>query len=175
MDRQSKDQHQYPRHAPQDRNLRASDADRDAVAETLRHQHVEGRLDTDEFAERYGRCLEAKTYAQLDELVQDLPPGPGKAPSASGPHTGPWASGPRGWQGGGDAWGRRGPRRWRLPLPALLPLVALAVLLGLTSAPNLLWALVPLTFFFVVRPLVRAASGRSGARWHGGAWGRCGI
>ena len=63
----------YPRHNPQDRSLRAANADRDAIADILRRQHAAGRLDTDEFGERYGRSLQAKTYAELDELIADLP------------------------------------------------------------------------------------------------------
>jgi hypothetical protein len=35
--------------------------------------HVAGRLDSREFQERLERCLEAKTYAELDELVADFP------------------------------------------------------------------------------------------------------
>ena len=63
----------YSTYSPQDRSLRASDDDREAIGDFLRRQHVAGRLDADEFADRYGRCLEAKTYAQLDGLITDLP------------------------------------------------------------------------------------------------------
>jgi hypothetical protein len=34
---------------------------------------VQGRLTSDEFQERLDRCLTAKTYAELDALVQDFP------------------------------------------------------------------------------------------------------
>lgn len=53
--------------------LRAADADRDAVAATLRRAHGEGRLDAAELEERLGRCYAAKTVAELDRLVDDLP------------------------------------------------------------------------------------------------------
>jgi Domain of unknown function (DUF1707) len=53
--------------------LRAGDADREAVAEELRRAHEEGRLDTAELEERLERCYAAKTFAELDRLVQDLP------------------------------------------------------------------------------------------------------
>ena len=56
-----------------DPNLRASDADRERIAERLRNGHAEGRLDTAEFQERLERCYEAKTFGQLDALVRDLP------------------------------------------------------------------------------------------------------
>jgi hypothetical protein len=56
-----------------DPSLRASDADREATAERLRTSHSEGRLDVRELQERLGRCLEAKTVGELEQLVSDLP------------------------------------------------------------------------------------------------------
>jgi DUF1707 SHOCT-like domain len=53
--------------------LRASDADRDAVAERLRRAAAEGRLLTDELEQRLEAALSARTYGQLDALVEDLP------------------------------------------------------------------------------------------------------
>lgn len=53
--------------------LRASDADRERVAERLRHAAAEGRLLADELEERLGIALSAKTYGQLDAVVSDLP------------------------------------------------------------------------------------------------------
>jgi len=53
--------------------LRASDADRERVAEALRRHHVDGRLDTDELQERLGRCYAARTAADLAPLLADLP------------------------------------------------------------------------------------------------------
>jgi DUF1707 SHOCT-like domain len=54
--------------------LRASDADRELVAERLRHAAAEGRLFADELEERLGTALSARTYGELDALVADLPP-----------------------------------------------------------------------------------------------------
>jgi hypothetical protein len=54
-------------------SLRASDADRDAVAERLRQAAVEGRLEPHELEERLHIALRARTYAELDGLVGDLP------------------------------------------------------------------------------------------------------
>jgi hypothetical protein len=59
--------------AGRDANLRASDADRERVAERLRKSHAEGRLDLAEFQQRVERCYEAKTLGELSELVGDLP------------------------------------------------------------------------------------------------------
>ena len=53
--------------------LRAADADRDAVAATLRLAHAEGRLDAAELEDRLGRCYAARTVSELDRLVDDLP------------------------------------------------------------------------------------------------------
>jgi hypothetical protein len=53
--------------------LRASDADRDAVAERLRQAAVEGRLEPDELEQRLHAALRARTYGELDRLLRDLP------------------------------------------------------------------------------------------------------
>lgn len=154
----------YSRRTPANRNLRASDADRSAVGDILRREHVAGRLDTDEYAERYGRCIEAKTYAQLDELLTDLPV---EAEPAYQPR--PAATG-AGWQGYRSASGGR--PRWRVPVLAWLALVG--VLIALSGGPGLLLA-VPLVFFLVVRPLMWRSAGRSGWRGPGCGWrGGCG-
>jgi uncharacterized protein DUF1707 len=54
-------------------SLRASDADRDEVAERLRQATTEGRLRPDELDHRLGAALSASTYGELDALVADLP------------------------------------------------------------------------------------------------------
>ncbi|PWI20733.1 hypothetical protein DI272_29315 [Streptomyces sp. Act143] len=53
--------------------LRASDADRDRVADILREALAEGRLTADEHAERVEGALTAKTVGELDVFIQDLP------------------------------------------------------------------------------------------------------
>jgi hypothetical protein len=53
--------------------LRAGDADREAVAAVLREALAEGRLDLGEVDERLARVYAARTYAELDPLVADLP------------------------------------------------------------------------------------------------------
>nr|WP_232234083.1 DUF1707 domain-containing protein [Micromonospora chokoriensis] len=54
--------------------MRAADADREAVAERLRVALDEGRLDLHEYDERLQRAYAARTYADLEALVTDLPP-----------------------------------------------------------------------------------------------------
>jgi uncharacterized protein DUF1707 len=53
--------------------LRASDADRDAVADRLRTAAGEGRLEPDELEERLHVALRARTYGDLRRLLADLP------------------------------------------------------------------------------------------------------
>jgi hypothetical protein len=97
--------------------LRAGDRDRDAIADLLREQHLAGRLETDEFQERLDRCYAAKTFAELDELVADLPR---EAPTR--PVQPPW--------------------RW--PALVLVPLLIAAIAV---SGGHLLWLAIPLFFF----------------------------
>lgn len=54
-------------------NIRAADADRDRVAEFLGMAYTEGRLTKDEYDARLGAAFAARTYAELDKLVADLP------------------------------------------------------------------------------------------------------
>lgn len=53
--------------------LRASDADRDRVADLLREALAEGRLTADEHAERVDGVLHAKTVGELEVFIRDLP------------------------------------------------------------------------------------------------------
>jgi hypothetical protein len=61
--------------------LRASDADRDRIADILRDALAEGRLDADEHSERLDQVYAAKTIGQLDPLVRDLPVGQSAVPA----------------------------------------------------------------------------------------------
>jgi Domain of unknown function (DUF1707)/Domain of unknown function (DUF4190) len=53
--------------------MRAADADRDRVVERLNIAYSEGRLSKDEHDGRLENALSARTYADLDQLVTDLP------------------------------------------------------------------------------------------------------
>lgn len=53
--------------------MRASDADRDRVAEALREAYAEGRLDVEEHSERIDLAYKAKTLGELSPLLSDLP------------------------------------------------------------------------------------------------------
>jgi DUF1707 SHOCT-like domain len=53
--------------------MRAADADRQAVAEKLKVALDEGRLDLHEYDDRLQRAYAAKTYGELNPLLADLP------------------------------------------------------------------------------------------------------
>ncbi|GGK95614.1 hypothetical protein Ppa06_64000 [Planomonospora parontospora subsp. parontospora] len=67
------------------RKFRASDQDRDKVAEILRVAAGEGRISLEELTGRIDRAYAARTLGELDEIVSDLPgygaPYPAAAPS----------------------------------------------------------------------------------------------
>jgi hypothetical protein len=53
--------------------MRASDSDRDRVAEALREAAAEGRLSMEELDERLDQVFASKTYAELVPITADLP------------------------------------------------------------------------------------------------------
>ncbi|MET7357192.1 DUF1707 domain-containing protein [Streptomyces sp. NPDC005562] len=64
--------------------LRASDTDRDRTADILREALAEGRLTAEEHAERIDGVYRAKTMADLEPLVHDLPAAHDAAHTARG-------------------------------------------------------------------------------------------
>lgn len=56
-----------------DPQLRAADADREAVAAALGRALSEGRLGVDEYEERLAKAYAARTYGDLGGLTADLP------------------------------------------------------------------------------------------------------
>ncbi len=65
--------------SPRNRELRASDADRDAAAERLRVAAGEGRLDPDELDERLSAVYRARWCSELVSLTSDVTPPPSVA------------------------------------------------------------------------------------------------
>jgi hypothetical protein len=68
--------------------MRASDADRERVANVLREAAGDGRLTMDELDERLDAVYAAKTYAELEPITHDLPDAgaphaPAPSPAAS--------------------------------------------------------------------------------------------
>ena len=123
-----------------DPELRAADADREAIAELLRRHHAEGRLDTDELQERIDACYKAKTVGDLEQLVADLPREESRR------------------VGRRMYW-----RLWPLPLIPVLIAIALAVNVWHRGAIGFLW-LIPLLL------LVRVCARRRFGRWGSGRY-----
>jgi Domain of unknown function (DUF1707) len=138
-----------------DPGLRVSDADRDAVVTELGRHFQVGRLDQNEFGERMGAALGAKTEGDLAGLLADLPRAglPGTAQLA-----GRAADAPAG----------RARRAGPPPLIALLPVALVAfVIIGFASAGwrhGTGWPFAPFGLFWLVIPFLairaRAASRR---------------
>jgi DUF1707 SHOCT-like domain len=112
---------------PRDRTMRVGDAEREAVGEILRREHVNGRLDAVEFQERLDRSLAAKTYSDLDTLVADLPDDAPPRPRRA-----------RGWT----------PRPWPLALFVVLVLATIVA-----SHGHVLWLALPIFAYLVLRTL----------------------
>lgn len=72
-------------------NVRVGDADRDATATQLREHYADGRLTLEELNERLDQTFAAKTKADLNTVMRDLPQ---TVPPGSG------AYGQTGWQPG---------------------------------------------------------------------------
>ena len=58
---------------PNDADLRASDTERNAVADRLSRHYAEGRLDQVEFKSRLDAAMSATTRGELNRLFYDLP------------------------------------------------------------------------------------------------------
>ncbi len=124
--------------------MKAADSDRDAVVSDLSEHFQAGRLTAEEFDERMGRALAARTWGELRNLLADLPV------------TRPGSQAPR---------PRRSPERSvRAPLAALvcIAIVAGVLLHAAHGGWGLIWLLVPV--LLIARRSVRCARvpGRSG-------------
>jgi Domain of unknown function (DUF1707) len=133
-----------------DLNIRASDEDRERIADRLRQGHAEGRLDLAEFQQRLEHCYAAKTLGELSELVGDLPRQQ-KQPERS----------PLDWL-----------RAWHWGPASLLPL--LLVLFAFAAASghehHFFWLWVPLAFVFWRMSWWRRRRSLAAARRDPGRW-----
>jgi len=123
--------------------MRASDADRDAVLSELSEHFQAGRLTAAEFDERAGQALVARTWGELRDLLRDLPgarPGPRAATSSvASPERPPG-------------------RPARLPVAALAGIgIAVALSLGVAHGIwGLWWLLLPA--LLITRRVISSAS-----------------
>ncbi|MFD4377439.1 DUF1707 domain-containing protein [Streptomyces sp. NPDC058486] len=90
-----------PAYADPQGALRASDADRDRVADILAEALAMGRLDAEEHAERVEAVYRAKTVGELEPIVRDLPAADG-GPAAPRTAPAPAAYGPEDAEGNAD-------------------------------------------------------------------------
>ena len=104
--------------APGGYQLRVSDAERAEVADRLARHYGDGRLDKEEFDERVGRAMAAKTAGDFQGLFDDLPDLPG---TTSGMPIAPGAQPPASYQV------MRPRRRRGSVLPGLLVLMIIAI------------------------------------------------
>ena len=96
------------------REVRASDADRDRVADVLCAAAGDGRLTAGEFDERLEAALSSRTLGELAVLTADLAGGPGRSGGWWCRYHGPAARGRNGervnnrqcsrWRNGADGW-----------------------------------------------------------------------
>jgi hypothetical protein len=131
-------------------SLRVSDADRDRAIAELSEHYQAGRLSTEEFEDRTGRALQARTTADLAALFTDLPrreaPMTG-ATAISAASTAP-ASPAKSW-----------PARVPVAPVAILAVVAVLALLG-GHLFHIAW--VPVVAIIVVRVLAGSREARDG-------------
>ena len=109
-----------------DRPILASDKERESVVDVLRDAYTDGRLTPDEFEERTATAYAARTWADLRELIGDLPHelvlGDALLPHGPQPgHAAPGIASPAG-----------GPRRYRRerPLGMLLPVIFIWIMIS---------------------------------------------
>jgi len=119
-------------------SLRVSDADRDRAIAELSEHYQAGRITTEEFEDRSGRALQARTTADLADLFTDLPRRQAPATGATATSTAP-ASPAKAWPA-------------RVPVAPVTILAVIAVL-ALLSGHLFHIAWVPVVAIVVVRLL----------------------
>jgi len=116
-------------------NVRIGDADREAIAAQLREHYADGRLTLDELNERLDQTFAAKTRADLDVVMRDLPhvsrpftdaPTAGFGNTARQGQAWPEPTGRSGWDYGTG----NGRRCGRAAFAPLLVLMCVALVIG---------------------------------------------
>jgi hypothetical protein len=141
-------------------DLRISDADRDQAIARLSEHFQAGRLTTEEFDERSGKALQAKTGRELAVLFTDLPPAQAGAAQAGTAQAGTAQAGTVARHTG-----------WRMPaLPIVVAVIAVSAI-GVSVGGNNtgvhigFGGLLPLV---IVLLIIRRFGGFGGGR--GSAW-----
>jgi Domain of unknown function (DUF1707) len=130
-------------------DIRVSDADRDRALSELSEHFQAGRLDKDEFDERSGQVLQARTGKQLRALLADLPRSQQNPDPRPAPVPGPGQ-----------------PRRpWILPLaPIVFVAIAVALLTGGHGHHGLGVITVPIVVALLIFLRLMRGGGRRGPR-----------
>jgi hypothetical protein len=134
-------------------HLRASDADRAAVADVLGGHMSAGRLTVAEYDDRLARTYASRTYGELAELTADLPAAP-PAPVAPEPvaapvvHPAAWGSGwGSGWGHGWPAHGGGGRAAWASWLSTAVLVIGIWAITSIASGgwiyPWPIWVIGP--------------------------------
>ena len=162
-------------------NVRVGDADRDAVAAQLREHYADGRLTLEELNERLDQAFAAKTKADLNTVMRDLPQVPQPAaglPSGGTAWQGPAWPGPMvtkpGQDYGNGGWGgNQRPRGIGNAFAPLMGLVWLFIILGSVFLFRLGGGERPLfiILFFAALALVKRLFGLGRRRRYGGPRG----
>ena len=159
-------------------NVRVGDADREATAAQLREHYADGRLTLEELNERLDQTFAAKTKADLNTVVRDLPQA--AAPGSGGYGQTGWQPG---WQGPmatrptdyrRDQGAGQGSRRPFTVFALLMGLVWVFVILGAVSLFGLGGGERPLAIvlFIAALALFRRLFGFGRRRGMGGRRGR---
>ena len=137
-------------------SLRVSDADRDRAIAELSEHYQAGRLTTEEFEDRTGRALQARTTADLAALFTDLP-------RREAPMTGATATSAASTAPASPA------KSWPARVPvAPVTILAVVAVLALLSGHLFHIAWVPVVAIIVVRLLAGGRSrreARDGRHW----------
>ena len=162
-------------------NVRVGDADRDAVAAQLREHYADGRLTLEELNERLDQAFAAKTKADLNTVMRDLPQATRPAagvPSGGTAWQGPAWPGPMGTRPGQDygngGWGgSQRPRGMGNAFAPLMGLIWVLLILGGAFAFGFGGADRPLAIvlIFAALALFRRLFGLSRRRRYGGPRG----
>jgi hypothetical protein len=159
-------------------SLRVSDADRDRAIAELSEHYQAGRLTTEEFEDRTGRALQARTTADLAALFTDLPRR--QAPMTGASMTGAPMTGSTAGATGPDA-PSTAPASAASAWPARVPvapvtILAVVAVLALLSGHLFHIAWVPVVAIIVVRLLAggrrREAREAHYGRYDGRHWDR---
>ncbi len=122
-------------------NVRVGDADRENIAAQLREHYADGRLTLDELNERLDQTFAAKTGADLNTVMRDLPYATQPGAGVGGPGwPGPARPGPMATRSNwdySDGQGGQGARGPRGPFAAFAPLMGLVWVFVILSAVSL--------------------------------------